>query len=242
MRFFTGLDGCKAGWVMTRISSDGEIQTKFIDSLEALADHPGITIALIDIPIGFPLNRYRRCDVLSRSLLKPRRHHSIFYTPIKSAVFAESYRDACDRNFEKTGKKISLQAYHIGKKIRETYHFMKKHPQIPLYESHPELCFYGLQGFPCRFKKRHREGVVERLRIIRDFYPTFADHLGNLILNKTFPAKDDDILDSAVLAIAASRTPNLVSVPDEIDWDPEGLRRNIYYYDRNRHSGKSTWI
>lgn len=228
---FLGLDGCKSGWVAAQINDNGVLEIKIISDLSRLEKMTNVESVLIDIPIGFPDNTYRQCDLDARNFLRPKRHNSVFFTPSKEAVFANSYEDACKINYEKMGKKISKQSWSICKKIIEVYEYIKCPGHLPIRESHPEICFWGINGYPCKHNKKTKDGIEERLGIISKINPDYSKTI--LKTKESIKNKDampDDIIDATILAIVASKRNFLSVIPSIDDYDKEGLKREFVYY------------
>jgi len=148
---YIGVDGCKAGWFFDAISPGDELEFGIFAAIEKLwRTYSEAEWILIDIPIGLPSNeiKMRPCDKAARQVLSPKRHHSIFSPPNREALAAESYPEACKINHHVCGRKISIQAWHISRKIKEVDDLMKAHPaaQDILKETHPEVCFWALAG------------------------------------------------------------------------------------------------
>jgi len=165
---YAGIDGCKVGWICVRVEGNQPLfnLAKRIEDMEYIVSN---RLSLIDIPIGLAESSIRVCDSQAHKLLRPKRHNSVFVTPIRDAVYAESYKEACEANYKATGKKISKQAWSISKKVREIDAFKKLFPEIALRESHPEVCFWALNGgIPCEYPKKTDKGIKERLDILEN--------------------------------------------------------------------------
>ena len=65
-------------------------------------------LLLVDIPIGLPeTGAERACDLMARRLLGPRKS-SVFPVPVRQAVHAPTYQEACDLNATATGDRKSV--------------------------------------------------------------------------------------------------------------------------------------
>ncbi|GAA4396707.1 DUF429 domain-containing protein [Nibrella viscosa] len=212
-----GLDGCRYGWIAACISDNDNLSFSLLAQLTDLPQLNEAGQILIDMPVGFADQQYRLCDIAARDLLRPFRHSSVFFTPHRDAVFASSYAEACRINRLRTGTAISVQTWHICGKIIEVDRYIAANPGIPLAESHPELCFYGLSGQACRHPKNTQPGISERLGIIASKEPQYRSTIGQAMhaIRKS-AAKPDDILDAAVLAIIAKRN-RLIVLPERTD-------------------------
>jgi 8-oxo-dGTP diphosphatase len=230
---FIGIDGCRGGWICSSIDNN-KIEISMLKRIENIVNMPGynnMELCLIDIPIGLPSNRHRTCDQEARKLLKER-WRSVFYTPVRKAVYSKSYQEACTVNKTATDKKISIQVWNIHCKIKEVDRFIIKSGLKTIHESHPEICFLGFNGGnPCRFSKKKRDGVEERLQIIKREIPQLESEIKKTY--KKFTRKEagkDDIIDSAILLCTAMKNGNLINICDKIETDEKGLVMEILYY------------
>jgi len=129
---------------------------------------------------------------------------SVFTTPIRSAVYATSYQEASNLNFEQTGKKISIQSWNICPKIKQADEFLIQNSEFkPLFkESHPEYMFHSWH--PNHFKSKKTEiGLIQRLEFLDSQLACF-DVIDSFIKShkRSLFAKDD-VLDALALAFAA---------------------------------------
>ena len=200
-----GIDGTSNGWIAAEYDGDSW-SIEFAETLEELEFEE----ALIDMPVGLPDDSERRCDIEARSFLSPERHYSIFSSPVKEAVHAESYEEACDINEEKTGKRITKQAWNICPKIREVQQYSSK-----LEESHPEVFFKSLKEDSVKHSKRSEKGIEDR-RTILEQYGELPDLSG-------YPTHD--ILDAMVLALGELL--ELEPIPENPDENSEGIEMKI---------------
>lgn len=159
----------------------------------------------VDIPIGLTATTERTLEQKVRGLL-PGRTSSVFSVPVRAAVYAQTYESACALNQSVTGKKITLQAWHICRKVREVDEWLAAHPeaQHQVHESHPELVFQRLNGSPLTHRKKTREGIAERLDILARFRESVR--LDFEVCLAEFRRKDlarDDIVDAMALSLLA---------------------------------------
>lgn len=208
-----GIDGTRDGW----ISAEHTGKSWKLDFHEKLSEID-FNEALIDIPIGLPEEIIRKCDIEARDFLSPERHFSIFNCPVREAVYAESYEEACDINEKKTGKRISKQAWNIVPKIREADNQAKKRN---LRESHPEVFFKLLSEDSVIKSKNSQIGLEDRKKVLEKF--------GDISVIEEFDRKnvtEDDIVDAMVLSLAPEF--KLESIPENPEKDSQGLEMNIY--------------
>lgn len=232
---YLGLDGCKAGWFMVGLDEEGEGAfgiLEHIDELEAyLSD---ATVALIDIPIGLR-GRHpheRRCDKLARGLLAPRRHSSVFPAPSRCALDSEDYREASERNRACTGRGLTKQTFNIVRKIREVDAFLRgSELRGKLREMHPEVALWALNGERAmEYPKRGTEGFEERMAVVSRYCPNARDIVElALTQHKRKYVARDDIVDALVGAVTARFHPVLRRLPEQPEFDDEGLPMEIVF-------------
>ncbi|MBM3710680.1 MAG: DUF429 domain-containing protein [Actinobacteria bacterium] len=265
---FLGIDGCKAGWAVVEIRCNSSAESwhfYILSKIKELLDKYSFplikspeanrntinpiktkkqseaSLILIDIPIGLKESgpEERKCDILARKLLGPKRGSSVFRVPVRSTVyFEESYEQASLINYNLTGKKISKQTWHICKKIREvdeliTITKLKSISASIIHESHPEAAFKSLKNTPLLYSKKSKEGLNERINIIRTYsnlIDTFLDGVYKKF--KKSEVQPDDILDAAALAISAKKiykTGKIIKLPEENEFDSRKLRMEIVF-------------
>ena len=167
-----GLDGCRAGWVLATMPARGALArgdgpdvrvVPCLDEVVAALESGRLAAAAIDIPIGLPADGSRECDLEARRLLGPRRS-SVFPAPVRAALGAGTYAEACGVSRAISGKGLSRQLYNILGKIREVDALQSPSLQERLFEACPELSFALMShGVPMRHNKRTLEGRVERV-------------------------------------------------------------------------------
>ncbi|MDY6937440.1 MAG: DUF429 domain-containing protein [Cyanobacteriota bacterium] len=231
-----GIDGCRGGWLV--ISWDGKDwqhqvvaeRSQLVDLLKAACR------TFIDIPIGLgDREASRNCDRLLRKILGRSYSSSVFSPPIRAAVYANSYEEACRINQEKTGKKISIQSWNIAAKIRQVDEILQQQPELGdrVLESHPELLFRQLNGDrPLTHKKKNDAGRQERLDLLMQKSSSSCKLFTEI--RSSYLKKDvanDDILDAIILTYCAHQSLllGLQSIPEPSDRDAKGLRMAIHY-------------
>lgn len=235
---FIGLDGCPAGWFYVGLSEAGQPAFGIARSAgEVAALGEGARLALIDIPIGLHEDgaAERQCDKEARRLLGRPRASSVFPAPVRQALEATSYEDACRCNFAITGKRISRQGFHICRKIREIDRLLRDRADLrPVFrEMHPEVAFWGLNGAqPTMHSKRRAAGRRERLQILSKHLPNAQAIF--LEAANTFRRRDvgrDDILDAMVGAVTGwIGHGRLSTVPARPERDRSGLPMEMAFW------------
>jgi predicted RNase H-like nuclease len=148
MRLIGGADGCKSGWFLaTKDLNSGRTSCQVCPSTRDLFKRASsLEILAIDIPIGLTDKSPRNCDLQARLLLKAGRASSVFPAPIRPVLSETDYKEACQKRFEVEGKRMSLQAWAIARKIREVDAVLQADTELgnKVREVHPEVWFYTL--------------------------------------------------------------------------------------------------
>jgi predicted RNase H-like nuclease len=228
----SGVDGCRGGWVVVtaEASGAGRLQlrgaavvscfTEVIDSTSAC------DAVAVDIPIGLCDALPRLADQLARRRLGAPRASSVFPAPVRAALAARAYLEACEASFAASGKRLSRQAFAILPKIREADAAMTPALQQRVFESHPEVSFRALAGgggTPA-YNKHRPAGQAERRTLLESVYDA-------LPARSAAGSAIDDLYDACVLAWTAARVVRgeALRLPAEPAYDSRGLRMEIVY-------------
>jgi predicted RNase H-like nuclease len=231
MTLILGVDGCRSGWCAVPVDAAScAVGEQFIapsfDELRA----SGAAVIAIDIPIGLasgPDNRL--CDIEARHLLG-RAWPRVFLPPVRGAIAAGDYREACTLNQWASGRMISRQCFGIVPKIREVDAAMKPGCQERVFEAHPELAFFALNdGHPVLEGKKTLEGRGIRWRLLRSMFPGLPPEPPR---SRDLPpgcAVDDyiDALATAWTGICIARG-TAERIPPEPETDGVGLRMEMW--------------
>lgn len=236
--FVAGVDGCRAGWIAVLIPAsgppDGEVRVaeRFADVL----DHPlAPSIVAVDMPIGLPERtgpKGRGPERAVRPLLGERQS-SVFSVPSRRAVQKEDYREACAEALVTSDppRAVSQQCFHIFPKIREIDALMTPALEARVFEVHPELAFWRLNGekpmsLPKTVRRDPSKPGIEQRRALLQHYGFAPDFL------RAVPrgAGPDDLLDAAVSALIARRilAGEARPFPPAPERDSRGLRIAIW--------------
>lgn len=210
MQLFLGADGCRRGWAVATVRSDGiftelRICETFAELVNASAD---AVLVGVDIPIGLHGLEpgERECDKAARRLLGAR-GASVFPVPVREAVHAASYREACESNQRIAGRRLSKQTWMIAPKIAEADRALTASPDLAhrIREVHPELCFAALNGWkPLASRKRTPEGLAERRALLRRHSPNGDEAYEQALANhRRIDLAPDDVLDAMITAMTA---------------------------------------
>lgn len=222
-----GVDGCKTGWIALSLGDRKDPEAHHlptIDALQSLACEADVVA--IDIPIGLPTGGPRAADQLAREFLGARRN-SVFLTPVRDAIEAQTHALATQAALTRTGAGLSQQAYALGKKILEVERWLPS-SSCPVYEVHPEVSFAVLLGAPARTPKKTWAGMVERRRALEAAGISLDGiSVENVAATR---ASVDDILDATVAAWSAARIARgeALSFPDPPQLDASGKRVAIW--------------
>ncbi|BAN25412.1 DUF429 domain-containing protein [Caballeronia insecticola] len=234
-----GIDGCRAGWfVAKQCGRTGDISTRVIARFHDLIDwqHDQAVIA-VDMPVGLSADGIRACDTRARKLLGLPRASSVFSPPTRAALAASTYEEACDINHAATGKRISLQAFHIRNKIAEVDHLLRTQAAARgrVFEVHPELSFMHLrmqEGGPAhglRESKAQASGFTLRHAMLVRCFGSAIDTA--LSARKAAQASRDDVLDAFAVLWSARRIASgeALRIPETIEADDAGLPMAICF-------------
>jgi predicted RNase H-like nuclease len=147
----------------------------------------------------------------------------------------EDYREACAASIRHSDppKKVAKQSFHLFPKIREIDALMTGELQSRVFEVHPELAFWAMNGetslaLPKKAKGRaHAPGLALRRSLLRctgfplDLLPAAA--------YRTADVGPDDLLDACACAWTARRIHEGRSIrfPANPPLDARGLRMEI---------------
>ncbi|MEO1199717.1 MAG: DUF429 domain-containing protein [Pseudomonadota bacterium] len=241
MSWIAGVDGCRTGWCVVLTPVDALHQARlqlcpcFADIL-TLPEAP--VIIAVDMPIGLPDHvgpGGRAPETHVRPLLGARQS-SVFSVPSRRAVMEEDYRTACQVALETSDppRKIAKQTFNLFPKIREIDRLMTPDLEARVFECHPEVAFWALNGeapipLPKKIKSRSNpDGLAMR---------------ADLLERAGFPARDimtrrkdlpgigaDDALDATVCAWSARRILDGIAhcFPPDPPRDGKQLRQAIW--------------
>ena len=198
-----GADACPAGWVGVVLSGATvrAVVHADIGGLVSMASAGGPLAAIaIDIPIGLADSGPRQADLLARKAAGAR-YASVFLTPVRAAVLAETYAAALTVSREVTGRGISSQAYRLREKILQVDRWRQGSLPCPVVEAHPELSFAAMAGAPLPNSKLTWAGAVRRRHLL---VAQGIEIHGELGLSR-LRVGVDDVLDAAAVAWTAGR-------------------------------------
>jgi predicted RNase H-like nuclease/predicted enzyme related to lactoylglutathione lyase len=150
-------------------------------------------VIAVDIPIGIPDSGARPADEAARRFVGPRAS-SVFTTPVRRVLEAETYAEARRVAVELTGKSLSAQTFGLRRRILEMDQYA--HDDERVIEVHPEVSFRELAHRPLLPKGR-TDGLAERRALLEG---------AGIELPPSVPRiAEPDLLDATVAAWSARR-------------------------------------
>lgn len=201
----------------------------FESFLSVLEDRPSLDSIVVNAPVGYRDTvdeGYRTCDVDARAMLGPR-----WYTVRRAPC-----REALEPTHVWPDRVLDAVTATLLPRYREVAAEMMSYRQRVVYEGHPELSFYHLNGeVPMRYPKSRPEGHEERRELLLRRIPG----IDAIIDAKENDELDDEVrripeahlLDAAALLWTARRAFGKAAtrIPREAEWDTEGLRTEIIF-------------
>ncbi len=240
MTWVAGVDGCRGGWLVVlrplddARAAEARVLANFAD---VLALNPAASVIAVDIPIGLPevggLGG-RACDAAARANLGGRQS-AVFAVPSRAAVDCADYAEACRVAAATSSppKKVSKQTFNLFPKIREVDRLMTPVLQDRVFEVHPEVAFWALNGRQplCEPKKLKSQPYGLGLELRRTLLAR-AGYAPEFLEKAVAPrsiAGPDDLLDAAVNSWSAARIARGEDVcfPLDPQRDARGLRMEI---------------
>jgi len=224
-----GADWAGSGWVLVGLEA-GTFFVALVPRFEEVLTRTEGGILVVDVPIGLPERASpggRAADRAARKLLPRERKSSVFPTPSRRALSAESFEEARRLN---APVGLNRQTYALFPVLREVDRAMYPELQNRVYEGHPELSFLHLAGPALvRTSKRDRRGLCLREKALAEaFGPAWRVLLHEAPLP---PAKKRDLVDAGALLWTAQRIARGEAhrVPEPPEEDARGLRMAIYF-------------
>lgn len=211
--WLAGVDGCSGGWIAAFVRhADAawhiKVFARFADVLTAPA---APAVVAVDIPIGLPERAGpggRAAESIVRRWLGERQS-SVFSVPARAAIYEADYATACRTALAHSAppRKVSKQLFNIAAKIREVDELLRFRGSTGVFESHPEVAFWRLNG---------ERPLNEPKKIRGRLHPPGLELRRKLLLNAGLPdaalrsrpprgAAEDDLLDALACAAVARR-------------------------------------
>lgn len=237
-----GVDGCPEGWVVVLWSVDDPSRAAArvcADFASVLALDEAPDIIAVDMPIGLPERIAGTGGRAPEHLVRPllgQRQSSVFSIPPRDAVMASDYAAARAAALSRTDppRSVAKQAFMIFPKIREIDRLMTPALEDRVYECHPELAFWAMNGetaldLPKKIRGRpNPEGLELRRNLLRSGgVPDDVLGIDPRTLGRVGP---DDLLDACACAWSARRILDGIAhcFPSDPPRDGKGLRMAIW--------------
>ena len=189
-----GVDGYRNGWVAVSLDPSGDVEVSTHVTFAEVLSLRARVIA-VDIPIDPEGLGARATDSAARAFVGSHRASSVFPTPPRRALEAQSFAEACEIARSITGKGISQQAFALGRKILEVHTLAEADDRV--IEMHPEVSFCELAGAHVLESKHTPEGLDRRRSLLAD--------AGIRLPGAVRGIPEADLLDAAVGAWTAAR-------------------------------------
>jgi predicted RNase H-like nuclease len=184
--------------------------------VEVLDEKPSFSVIALNAPVGYIddiRNGGRTCDRMARALLG-RRGSTVHNAPSRASL---------ETSTGATGDHLDAVTNVLLRRYREVAAEMAPYRQRTVFEAHPELSFYQINGdVPLRWSKKFEAGSEERNAILRKRIPG---------IERVLEAEIDDVpvshlLDAAAMLWTARRifAHAGTRLPSDPEWDEEGLR------------------
>ncbi len=198
-----GIDRWRGGWMVA--DYDGEQmslwETADIDHLtQRLSGHQSVAI---DMPIALAIEGRRDAEAAVRAVLGASAR-SVFTSPTRAAVEAETQQFATEINRAHGGPGISAQAFGLFGSIKELRAALRGPAFGHWWETHPETSFAAMNNGTPMASKRSALGVAQRLARLRPL----VDDLEEVLLTAPAKVPIDDVLDAIAAAWSAERIAN----------------------------------
>lgn len=216
-----GVTPCAPGWLVASAKLHGatfapESPRVLGTFAEVLDERPSFSVIALNAPVGYIDEKRpggRTCDRMARALLG-RRGSTVHNAPSRASlqegvVNGEDHLDAVTN--------VLLRRY------REVAAEMAPYRQRTVFEVHPELSFFQINGdVPLRWSKKFEAGWEERNALLRKRIPG---------VERILEVEIDDVPTSHLLDVAAMLwTARRIfakagtRLPTDPEWDDQGLR------------------
>ncbi len=214
---------CPGGWLVasaklhaaTFSPEEPRVLSKFSEVFE---ERPLFEVIALNAPVGYAdtPEEERGCDVIARRLLG-RRSMTVKRTPTRGTVETGLVR--LDEHLD------AITLVLLGRYCEVNVE-MLPYRQRTVYEAHPELSFYVINGDkPLVRSKKSDEGIAERRVLLEKRIPGVKRILDAQLRG----VPTSHLYDVAALLWTARRIAAKAAnrIPEDPEWDSEGLRKEI---------------
>lgn len=229
-RTLAGIVPFPGGWLVSSAKLQGVTMSPedpqiFRTFLEILDYKPAFQVVAVFTPVGLldsPHPGGRNCEGAARRLLGWPRAGAIASAPIRTVLECSRYEEAAEVNGGVLSPLVWRQRRHIAEVNRDIAPYWQR----TVFEVHPELSFFQLNGDePMKYSKRSERGRDERRELLSSKFPEV-----DRILRIRLPAISEvRLLDAAACLWTARRIMSraVERVPEDPEWDSQGLRMEI---------------
>ncbi len=219
-----GVTPCAPGWLVASAKINGATfapeAPRILGSFaEVLDERPAFSVIALNAPVGYlddAKGGGRTCDRMARSLLG-RRGSTVHNAPTRASL---------RENAEIAGDGLDAITNVLLRRYREVAVEMAPYRQRTVYEAHPELSFFQINGdVPLRWSKKFEAGVEERAALLKKRVPG-----SERILEAEFENVPlSHLLDVAAILWTARRifAHAGTRLPRDPEWDEQGLRMEV---------------
>ena len=216
-----GVTPCAAGWLVASAKLHGstfapEAPRVLASFAEVLDERPSFSVIALNAPVGYVdevQEGGRTCDRMARALLG-RRGSTVHNAPTRASLREDA--DVADDGLDAITN-VLLRRY------REVAAEMAPYRQRTVFEVHPELSFFQINGdVPLRWSKKFEAGMEERIALLKKRVPGSE---------RILEAELDDVPMSHLLDVVAILwTARRIfaragtRLPSDPEWDEQGLR------------------
>jgi predicted RNase H-like nuclease len=225
-----GIVPCPGGWLivparLAGVTVNAEEPEVVPELLDVLEHKPKFDAAAIYAPVGFyeySQGPYRPCDAEARDLVGWPRVVGIKPMPSRAALRATTREEA--RRLEPW---LTNDDFRRFKWWRQAEREFQPFHQRMFFAAHPDLSYTSLNGdLPLKTSPHHQEGLLERMRLLRDKMPGVED-----IIMRLPPAGAGQLhlMQACALIWTARRAAGraMSRLPMDPNWDDAGMRMEL---------------
>ena len=216
-----GVTPCPPGWLVASAKLHGatfapEIPRVLGSFAEVLDERPSFSVIALNAPVGYvdeTRSGGRTCDRMARALLG-RRGSTVHNAPTRATMEA---------GVPETGDHLDAVTNVLLRRYREVASEMAPYRQRTVYEVHPELSFFQINGdVPLRWSKNFEAGIEERHALLKKRIPgverVLEEELEGVPLSHLLDVAAMMWTARRIFARAGTR------LPQDPEWDEQGLR------------------
>ena len=225
-----GIVPCPGGWLivparLAGVTVNAEEPIVAPHLYDVLEYKPKFDAAAIYAPVGFyeyPQGPYRPCDAEARDMVGWPRVVGIKPMPSRAALRAASRDEA--RQLEPWLTNDDFRRFRWWREVESEF---QPFHQRSFFAAHPDLSFTSLNGdIPLTTSPYHSEGVLERMKLIRDKLPGVEDLIMAL---PPSGAGQVHVMQACALVWTARRAAGraMSRLPADPTWDDSGMRMEL---------------